>query len=100
MSWAVSETEFLRDDRGMSTIEIDLHDYPFAEAKQEILDGIQEAWTSGSSLNLIHGYNRGRAIRDYLRGQRLGADVRRYLPDVGELVIGSSSKGTSTIFFS
>ena len=84
----------------MSTIEIDLHDYPFAEAKQEILDRIQEAWTSGSSLKLIHGYHRGKAIRDYLRGQMLGADVRRHLPDVGEFVIGSSSKGTTTISFS
>jgi hypothetical protein len=84
----------------MSTSEINLRGYPFAEAKQEILNRIQEAWTSGSSLKLIHGYRGGRAIRHYLRGERLGADVCRYIPDVGELVIASSSKGTTTISFS
>ena len=47
---------------------VDLHGLPFSEAKLKTQIAVAEAWVSSSkSIELVHGYNLGTVIKDYVQ---------------------------------
>ena len=71
--------------------EVDLHNMTLFDAEMEICENIEESWYAGKRvLLLIHGYNNGVAIRDFIRNAgRLGKKLKHdypYLPEVDIVV--------------
>ena len=67
--------------------EVDLHNMTLFDAEMEICENIEESWYAGKRvLLLIHGYNNGVAIRDFIRNAgRLRKKLKHdysYLPEV------------------
>ena len=47
---------------------VDLHGLPFSDAKLKTQIAVAEAWESSSkSIELVHGYNLGTVIKDYVQ---------------------------------
>ena len=58
---------------------VDLHGLPFSEAKLKTQITVAEAWESSSkSVELVHGYNWGTVIKDYVQSHEgLQKDIKR-----------------------
>lgn len=80
-------------------VEIDLHNLRLMDAEFEICEAIEEAWYCGKKcLLLIHGYNNGVAIRDFIRKPgRLRKRIARDYPEIPEIEIVSYDHGTTYI---
>ena len=65
-------------------MEVNIHGMKFLEATLEICGRIEEAYGQGEDgAKIIHGFNRGNAIRDYVRSKMVN-DLKKYanLPEV------------------
>ena len=64
--------------------EIDTHNMKFQEAKEYILTQAEQCYKQKIlSLRVIHGYNNGTKIRDWIRNtERLNKIVNRVEPDL------------------
>lgn len=63
-------------------MEIDVHGMLRQNAKKYILESIDRCYKNGdTTLKVIHGFNHGTAIRDWLRGSKtLGDNVLEVTP--------------------
>lgn len=72
-------------------ITIDLHGYTVNEAKREIERTIAKASKEVTEIVLIHGYNRGDALKEFvrspngIRSKRLGR--RKYTMNQGQTIL-------------
>ena len=86
-------------NRCKNPVEVDLHNLRLYYAEIEICAAIEEAWFCGNQcLLLIHGYNNGVAIRDFIRSPGgLKKRVSRNYPEILELEIIPSDQGTTYV---
>ena len=82
-------------------VEVDLHDLRLYDAEVKICDAIEEAWLNGNPcLLLIHGYNNGVAIREFIRKPGgLRKRIRRYYPEIAEVELIARDYGTTYVVF-
>ena len=80
---------------------VDLHGLPFSEAKLKTQIAVAEAWESSSkSIELIHGYNLGTAIKDYGQSyEGLQKDIKRIFPEISLLKLSDKGLGSTVIKF-
>lgn len=86
-------------NRCKDPIEVDLHNFRLFDAEVKICDAIEEAWICGKPcLKLIHGYNNGVAIRDFIRSPGgLRKQVVRNYSEIPELEIIPCDRGTTFV---
>ena len=80
---------------------VDLHGLPLSEAKIKSQVSVAEAWSkSNSSIELIHGYHLGNAIKDYVQNKDgLRKDIVIIYPEVSELKLRDKGLGATKISF-
>jgi|TARA_B100000959_G_C14524115_1_gene436697 hypothetical protein len=80
---------------------VDLHGLPLSEAKIKSQVSVAEAWSkSNSSIELIHGYHLGNAIKDYVQNKDgLRKDIEIIYPEVSELKLRDKGLGATKISF-
>lgn len=80
-------------------IEVDLHDLRLYDAEIEICNAIEEAWsTTSKCLLLIHGYNNGIAIREFIRNPGgLMKRIKRNYPEVPSIEIVPCDNGSTYV---
>ena len=80
---------------------VDLHGLPLSEAKIKSQISVAEAWSkSNSSVELIHGYHLGNAIKDYIQDRNgLQLDIETIYPEVSELKLKDKGLGATMISF-
>ncbi len=80
-------------------IEVDLHNLRLYDAEVEICAAIEEAWFNGKQcLLLIHGYNNGVAIREFIRRRGgLRKQMARNYPEIPELEIRPRDHGSTFV---
>ena len=80
---------------------VDLHGLPLSEAKIKSQVSVAEAWSkSNSSIELIHGYHLGNAIKDYVQNKDgLRKDIEIKYPEVSELKLRDKGLGATKISF-
>ncbi|MGM9972053.1 MAG: Smr/MutS family protein [Anaeroplasmataceae bacterium] len=62
---------------------INTHDMFFKEAKELILQSIETCYKQGDGiLEIIHGYNRGSRIKDWIKGAKLDDKVSSVMPSL------------------
>ena len=86
-------------NRFKDPVEVDLHNLRLYHAEIEICTAIEEAIISGNEcLLLIHGYNNGVAIRDFIRSPgRLRKKVKQNYPEILELEIIPCDQGSTYV---
>jgi hypothetical protein len=86
-------------NRCKDPVEVDLHNLRLYDAEIEICAAIEEAWVNSEEcLLLIHGYNNGVAIRDFIRSPGgLRKRVSRNYPEIVELEIIPCDHGTTYV---
>lgn len=79
--------------------EVDLHDLRLFDAEVTMCEAIEEAWAVGREcVLLIHGYNNGVAIRDFIRGPGgLGKRLHLHYPEIPEVRIIPRDKGSTYV---
>jgi len=82
-------------------MKVDLHGLPLSEAKLRSQVAISEAWINSiSSIELIHGYNLGTAIRDYIQQyEGLRQDIETVYPEVPTLKLNDNGPGSTIVKF-
>jgi DNA-nicking Smr family endonuclease len=80
---------------------VDLHGLPFSEAKLKTQIAVAEAWESSSkSIELVHGYNLGTVIKDYVQSyEGLQKDIKRIYPEIPSLKLSDKGLGSTVIKF-
>ena len=80
---------------------VDLHGLPLSDAKLKSQIAVAEAWQlSQSSVELVHGYNLGTTIKDYVQRENgLQRDVRRIYPEISKLKLSDNGLGSTLIKF-
>ena len=79
---------------------IDVHGKKFREASIYICNHVEEAFVVGyRGLTIIHGYNRGTVIRDYIRMGRLRHDIKLHHPKVPLLRQNRRDPGITKVIF-
>ncbi len=86
-------------NRNNDPIEVDLHGLRLYDAEIEICNAIEEAWCNDNKcLLLIHGYNNGVAIRDFIRSEGgLRKQITRNFPEVPTLEIVPCDYGSTYV---
>ena len=81
--------------------EVDLHDKRLFDAELNICDAIEEAWYCGKEcLLLIHGYNNGVAIRNYIRiNGGLRKQLIRNYPELPDIRVIPKDHGSTYVKF-
>ena len=82
-------------------MKVDLHGLPLSEAKIRAQVAVGEAWTNAiSSVELIHGYNLGTAIKDYIQQyEGLRNDIEIIYPEVPSLKLSDNGLGSTIVRF-
>ena len=82
-------------------MKVDLHGLPLSEAKIRAQVAVGEAWTNAiSSVELIHGYNLGTAIKDYIQQyEGLRNDIEIVYPEVPALKLSDNGLGSTIVRF-
>ena len=82
-------------------MKVDLHGLPLSEAKIRAQVAVGEAWTNAiSSVELIHGHNLGRAIKDYIQQyEGLRKDIVIIYPEVTALKLSDNGLGSTIVRF-
>ena len=82
-------------------MKVDLHGLPLSEAKIRAQVAVGEAWTNAiSSVELIHGHNLGRAIKDYIQQyEGLRKDIEIIYPEVTALKLSDNGLGSTIVRF-
>jgi len=80
---------------------VDLHGLPLSEAKIKSQVSVAEAWSnSHSSIELIHGYHLGNAIKDYIQNEDgLRRDIEIIYPEVSKLKLKDKGLGATMVSF-
>lgn len=64
-------------------MEIDVHNMLFKTAKNYIIESINKCYRNNIGvLRVIHGYNNGTKIKDWLKGANLGDNVVSVMADL------------------
>ena len=78
---------------------IDTHGLRFIEATLEICGRIEEAYSQGDNgIRIIHGYNRGTSIREYVRSDMV-QDLKKYSRDVPRVNLDCLDPGITVVKF-
>ena len=82
-------------------MKVDLHGLPLSEAKIRAQVAVGEAWTNAiSSVELIHGYNLGTAIKDYIQQyEGFRKDIEIVYPEVPVLKLSDNGLGSTIVRF-
>lgn len=82
-------------------LQLDLHGFKLFEARMELCEDVLEAAEDGyESVHVIHGFNRGHVIKDYLRGRDgFLNDLRRRYPECPHIRLKPSGEGSTMITF-
>lgn len=85
--------------RDNEPIEVDLHNLRLYDAEIKICNAIEEAWCNDNRcLLLIHGYNNGVAIRDFIRREGgLRKHVARNYPELPEIQVVPCDYGSTYV---
>ena len=80
---------------------VDLHGLPFSDAKLRAQIVVAEAWESSSkSVELVHGYNLGTVIKDYVQSHvGLQKDIKHIYPEIPSLKLSEKGLGSTMIKF-
>ena len=80
---------------------VDLHGLPLSDAKLKSQIAVAEAWESSqSSIELVHGYNLGSVIKDYVQRENgLQRDIKRIYPEISKLKLSDKGLGSTLIKF-
>ena len=80
---------------------VDLHGLPLSEAKIKSQISVAEAWSqSNYSIELIHGYHLGNAIKDYIQNENgLRRDIEIIYPEVSKLKLKDKGLGATMVSF-
>ena len=78
---------------------IDTHGLRFIEATLEICGRIEEAYSQGDNgIRIIHGYNRGTSIREYVRSDMV-QDLKKYSREVPRINLDCLDPGITVVKF-
>tara|TARA_B100001123_G_scaffold180937_1_gene207276 strand:+ start:1023 stop:1280 length:258 start_codon:yes stop_codon:yes gene_type:complete len=82
-------------------MKVDLHGLLLSEAKLKAQVAVGEAWTNAvSSIELIHGYNLGTAIKDYIQQDNgLRKDMEIVYPEIPTLKLADKGLGSTIVRF-
>ena len=82
-------------------MKVDLHGLLLSEAKLKAQVAVGEAWTNAvSSIELIHGYNLGTAIKDYIQQDNgLRKDMEIVYPEIPSLKLTDKGLGSTIVKF-
>ena len=82
-------------------MKVDLHGLLLSEAKLKAQVAVGEAWTNAvSSIELIHGYNLGTAIKDYIQQDSgLRKDMEIVYPEIPTLKLADKGLGSTIVRF-
>jgi len=70
------------------------------KARKELFQNLVSLLANSKDhLFVIHGFNHGTVLRDYIRGGGLTKDLHKILPLLPEIRITWSQEGATTIFF-
>ena len=80
---------------------VDLHGLPLLDAKLKSQIAVAEAWESSQpSIELVHGYNLGTVIKDYVQRENgLQRDIKRIYPEISKLKLSDKGLGSTLIKF-
>ena len=78
---------------------LDIHGMRFLEATLEVCDRIEEAHVKGESgIKIIHGFNRGTSIREYVRA-KMFKDLKKYNVIVPKINLDCLDPGVTVVTF-
>ena len=78
-------------------MQIDLHSCPLQKAKEIIDKNIEYCIKNNiNTLEIIHGYNNGTKIKDYLKNSN---SLRKKYPEIKEIIPDLLNSGKSIIYF-
>jgi len=82
-------------------LRFDINGLLFQIAKLKTQIAVAEAWESSSkSIELVHGYNLGTVIKDYVqREEGLQKDIKRIYPEIPSLKLTDKGLGSTVIKF-
>ena len=82
-------------------MKVDLHGLLLSEAKLKAQVAVGEAWTNAvSSIELIHGYNLGTAIKDYIQQDNgLRKDMEIVYPEIATMKLADKGLGSTIVRF-
>jgi len=82
-------------------MKVDLHGLPFSEAKLRAQISVGEAWADSlSKIELVHGYNLGTSIKDYIQNKDgLREDMQKIYPEIPSLILHDKGLGSTIVRF-
>ena len=82
-------------------MKVDLHGLPLSEAKLKSQVAVAKAWSDlQPKLELIHGYNLGTVIKDYIQTpEGLRRDVNQIYPEISDLILKDKGLGSTIVKF-
>ena len=82
-------------------MKVDLHGLPLSEAKLKVQISVGEAWADSlSKIEIVHGYNLGTAIKDYIQNKNgFRDDMKRIYPEIPSLILNDKGLGSTIVRF-